>query len=82
MLLAVETILSGKAKIVITGGCDDIREESSYEFANMNATSNAVDDCQEDMSQVRCLDLRLQHEVDLWNHKAPEIKFLCLQIWP
>jgi 3-oxoacyl-(acyl-carrier-protein) synthase len=42
ILLAVETILSGKAKIVIAGGCDDIREESSYEFANMNATSNAV----------------------------------------
>jgi fatty acid synthase subunit alpha len=42
--LAVETILSGKAKIVITGGCDDIKEESSYEFASMNATSNAVEE--------------------------------------
>ncbi|CDK29759.1 unnamed protein product [Kuraishia capsulata CBS 1993] len=40
----VETILSGKAKICIVGGYDDFQEEGSYEFANMNATSNAVDE--------------------------------------
>ena len=35
------TILSGKAKVMIAGGFDDISEEGSYEFANMKATSNA-----------------------------------------
>ncbi|RKP32294.1 fatty acid synthase subunit alpha reductase [Metschnikowia bicuspidata] len=40
----IETIVSGKAKIVIVGGYDDFQEEGSYEFANMNATSNAVDE--------------------------------------
>ncbi|GME84315.1 unnamed protein product [[Candida] boidinii] len=42
--IGVETILSGKAKIVLVGGYDDFGEEGSYEFANMNATSNAVDE--------------------------------------
>lgn len=40
----IETILTGKAKICIVGGYDDFQEEGSYEFANMNATSNAVDE--------------------------------------
>ncbi|KAG7192262.1 3-oxoacyl-[acyl-carrier-protein] synthase [Scheffersomyces spartinae] len=38
----VEVILLGKAKICIVGGYDDFQEEGSYEFANMNATSNAI----------------------------------------
>lgn len=38
----IETIQAGKAKIVIVGGYDDFQEEGSYEFANMNATSNAI----------------------------------------
>ncbi|MCH0629294.1 4'-phosphopantetheinyl transferase superfamily protein [Kocuria palustris] len=38
----IETILLGKAKVCIVGGYDDFQEEGSYEFANMNATSNAV----------------------------------------
>ena len=42
--VGVETILSGKAKIVLVGGYDDFQEEGSYEFANMNATSNAVEE--------------------------------------
>jgi len=42
--VGVETILSGKAKIVLVGGYDDFQEEGSYEFANMNATSNALDE--------------------------------------
>lgn len=42
--LAVDSILSGKAKIMIAGATEDITEESSYEFANMKATSNAVDE--------------------------------------
>ena len=40
----LELILSGKAKICIVGGYDDFQEEGSYEFGNMNATSNAVDE--------------------------------------
>lgn len=40
----IETILTGKAKVCIVGGYDDFQEEGSYEFANMNATSNAVDE--------------------------------------
>lgn len=39
--IACDSILSGKAKIMIAGGFDDISEEGSYEFANMKATSNA-----------------------------------------
>jgi fatty acid synthase subunit beta len=39
--IGVDTIQSGKAKIVVVGGFDDFQEEGSYEFANMKATSNA-----------------------------------------
>ncbi|CEG69980.1 Putative Fatty acid synthase alpha subunit [Rhizopus microsporus] len=42
--LACESLLTGKAKIMIAGATEDITEESSYEFANMKATSNAVDE--------------------------------------
>ncbi|KAI8993220.1 fatty acid synthase [Pilobolus umbonatus] len=42
--LACDSILTGKAKIMIAGATEDITEESSYEFANMKATSNAVDE--------------------------------------
>lgn len=42
--IAAETILSGKAKVMIAGGLDDLCEEGSYEFANMGATSNALDE--------------------------------------
>eukprot|EP01135_Chromosphaera_perkinsii_P010233 Nk52_evm6s2062 gene=Nk52_evmTU6s2062 len=42
--LGLETILSGKAKVVICGGYDDFTEHSSYEFASMKATSSAVDE--------------------------------------
>lgn len=42
--IGVETILSGKAKVCIVGGYDDFQEEGLYEFANMNATLNAVDE--------------------------------------
>lgn len=41
MEIAADTILSGKAKVMIAGGFDDLSEEGSYEFANMKATSNA-----------------------------------------
>ncbi|KAF9467993.1 fatty acid synthase [Collybia nuda] len=39
--IACDSILSGKAKVMIAGGFDDISEEGSYEFANMKATSDA-----------------------------------------
>jgi len=38
--IACDTILSGKAKVMIAGGFDDFDEEGSLEFANMQATSN------------------------------------------
>ncbi|OXG24315.1 fatty acid synthase subunit alpha [Cryptococcus neoformans Ze90-1] len=39
--IACDTILTGKAKVMIAGGFDDFSEEGSFEFANMKATSNA-----------------------------------------
>jgi fatty acid synthase subunit alpha, fungi type len=53
--IASDTILSGKAKLMIAGGFDD-SEEGSFEFANMKATSNAETEFA--MSQQRCLDLQ------------------------
>lgn len=40
--VGIETILSGKAKIVFIGGYDDFQEEGSYEFGNMKATSDST----------------------------------------
>jgi fatty acid synthase subunit alpha, fungi type len=40
--IACDTILSGKAKVMIAGGFDDFSEEGSFEFANMGATSNSL----------------------------------------
>ncbi|KAI1114313.1 fatty acid synthase subunit alpha [Nemania sp. NC0429] len=42
--IGYETIMEGKARVCIVGGFDDLSEEGSYEFANMKATSNAVDE--------------------------------------
>ncbi|KAK4177343.1 hypothetical protein QBC36DRAFT_236917 [Triangularia setosa] len=42
--IGYETIMEGKARICIVGGYDDFGEEGSYEFANMKATSNSVDE--------------------------------------
>ncbi|KAL5526485.1 FAS2 [Sanghuangporus sanghuang] len=39
--IACDTLLSGKAKVMLAGGYDDLSEEGSYEFAQMKATSNA-----------------------------------------
>ncbi|KAJ2741812.1 fatty acid synthase alpha subunit Lsd1 [Coemansia sp. BCRC 34301] len=41
---AIETIQSGKARVMIAGSADDFLEESSVEFANMGATSNSVEE--------------------------------------
>jgi len=35
MEITSETILTGKAKVMITDGFDDLCEEGSYEFGNM-----------------------------------------------
>ncbi|KAJ3029814.1 UNVERIFIED_CONTAM: 3-oxoacyl-[acyl-carrier-protein] synthase [Siphonaria sp. JEL0065] len=42
--IAYDTIISGKARIVLCGGFDDFQEEGSQEFANMKATSNSVEE--------------------------------------
>jgi len=42
--IGYETIMEGKARVCLVGGFDDFGEEGSYEFANMKATSNAVDE--------------------------------------
>jgi fatty acid synthase subunit alpha, fungi type len=42
--IGYETILEGKARVCLVGGFDDFGEEGSYEFANMKATSNTVDE--------------------------------------
>ncbi|ETV97148.1 holo-[acyl-carrier-protein] synthase [Aphanomyces invadans] len=39
--IGVETILSGKARVVLVGGYDDFCEVGSYEFAQMKATSDS-----------------------------------------
>ena len=39
--IAMETILSGKARVCIAGGYDDFGETGSYEFAQMGATANS-----------------------------------------
>ncbi|KAJ2830624.1 fatty acid synthase alpha subunit Lsd1 [Coemansia erecta] len=41
---AIECIQADKAKVMLAGGVDDFFEESSTEFANMGATSNAVEE--------------------------------------
>ena len=42
--IGYETIIEGKARVCLVGGFDEFSEEGSYEFANMKATSNAVDE--------------------------------------
>eukprot|EP00741_Cyanophora_paradoxa_P005622 tig00000912_g5450.t1 len=42
--VGAETILSGKAKVMLVGGYDDFAEETAYEFAQMKATVNCVED--------------------------------------
>jgi phosphopantetheine--protein transferase-like protein len=40
--IACETILSGKAQVMIAGGTEDFGEEGSFEFAQLKATSDAT----------------------------------------
>ncbi|KAJ2265305.1 fatty acid synthase alpha subunit Lsd1 [Coemansia sp. RSA 371] len=44
--VAVETIQSGKARVMLAGGTDAMCEESSFEFAQMNATSSSAEEAQ------------------------------------
>ena len=39
--IACDTLLSGKAKVMLAGGFDYLSEEGSCKFANMKASSNA-----------------------------------------
>ncbi|KAJ2897754.1 fatty acid synthase alpha subunit Lsd1, partial [Coemansia aciculifera] len=41
---AVDTIQSGKARVMLAGSVDDFSEETSIEFANMGATSSSVEE--------------------------------------
>ncbi|KAI8318168.1 thiolase-like protein [Martensiomyces pterosporus] len=42
--IAVETIQSGKARMMLAGGVEGFIEESTYEFAQMGATSNSLEE--------------------------------------
>ncbi|KAL3433440.1 hypothetical protein BDV09DRAFT_171990 [Aspergillus tetrazonus] len=42
--LGYDTLISGKARFCFVGGGDDFGEEVLYEFANMKATANTVDE--------------------------------------
>ncbi|KAJ2490065.1 fatty acid synthase alpha subunit Lsd1 [Coemansia sp. RSA 2050] len=42
--IAADTIRSGKARVMLAGGFEGFVEEGSYEFAQMGATSNAIDE--------------------------------------
>jgi fatty acid synthase subunit alpha len=42
--LGYDTIVTGKAQFCVVGGCDDFTSETSQEFANMKATSNAEEE--------------------------------------
>jgi phosphopantetheine--protein transferase-like protein len=42
--IGVDTIKTGKARVVVVGGYDDFGEEGSYEFANMKATANSAEE--------------------------------------
>jgi fatty acid synthase subunit alpha len=44
MELGYDTIVTGKAKFCLVGGCDDFTSETSYEFASMKATTNSLDE--------------------------------------
>ncbi|KAJ6090087.1 hypothetical protein N7467_005303 [Penicillium canescens] len=42
--IACETLQCGKSQVALVGGTDDLQEEMSYEFANMKATANTVEE--------------------------------------
>jgi fatty acid synthase subunit alpha, fungi type len=44
LAVAFDTLRAGKAQVMLAGGFDDFGEEGSFEFAQMGATSNSVDE--------------------------------------
>ncbi|KAJ2557614.1 fatty acid synthase alpha subunit Lsd1, partial [Coemansia sp. RSA 1933] len=42
--VGVDTIQSGRARVMLAGGADGFSEESSYEFAQMGATASTADE--------------------------------------
>lgn len=42
--LGYDTIVTGKAKFCLVGGCDDFTPETSYEFASMKATASSLEE--------------------------------------
>ncbi|KAJ2374283.1 fatty acid synthase alpha subunit Lsd1 [Coemansia sp. RSA 2611] len=66
--VAVDTIQSGKAKVMLAGGTDGFGEESSYEFAQMNATSSSASEQRSGRPAAemrRQLELR-RKQIDEW----------------
>lgn len=46
--IAVDTIVTGQAKMMLAGAYDDLSEESMHEFANMKATANTDEEMLKD----------------------------------
>ncbi|KAB8207734.1 hypothetical protein BDV34DRAFT_234113 [Aspergillus parasiticus] len=42
--IGCDAIISGNCKVAIVGGCDDYREELSFEFDSIKATANCVEE--------------------------------------
>ena len=63
--IACDTILSGKAKVMITGGYPDTTEEGIYEFAVMKAASNS-NKSPWVVSLPKCLGPLLPHVATSW----------------
>ena len=75
--IASDTILSGKAKVMIAGSFDNISEEDSYKFANMKATSNAEIHSQWINIQINSVLLYSIHSKYYTYQKASETKYTC-----
>lgn len=71
--IASDTILSGKAKVVIAGASmtSDISEEGFYQLANMKATSNAETEFAMGLNQLKCLVQRQLLVLASWRLKEP-----------
>jgi fatty acid synthase subunit alpha len=57
---ACDTLLLGKAKVMIAGGFGDISEEGSSESANMKVMSNAETKFMMGYEPLKCLSLLLR----------------------
>merc|ERR1719161_447971 len=52
--IAVDTIVTGQAKMMVAGAFDDLNEESMLEFANMKATANTDEQMAQERSPKEC----------------------------